>query len=171
MGAHCTKLRPSHCIKVIKLPCHYTKRLIREKKGGILVTEMSMGKSRKVNTATAYFSSCIRDLRLVRVLSIIMHRCNSAWCDVCPTVCMIYLLNYTAGLDCWHGAPSLSFTFILHFRSTPCNLDINTMKQVFINKLVDTRLSNPPLFGGAARHCCLHKQPTIRHCSKPIPLT
>jgi hypothetical protein len=56
---------------------------------------------------------------------------------------MIYLLNYTTGLDYLHGAPSLSFISILHFRSKPRNLDINTMKQVFINKLVVTRLSNP----------------------------
>jgi len=93
----------------------------------------------------------------------IMHRCNSAWYDVCATDCMIYLLNYTTGLDCRHGAPSLSFIFILHFRSTPRDLDINTVKRVFINKLVVTRLSNP-CFSVAQRFiaaCITTHHPTL----------
>ena len=93
-------------------------------------------------------------------LLFILHRCNSVWYVVCPTDCMNYLLNYTRGLDCRHGVPSLSFIFILHFRSTLRN----TVKQVFINKLVVTRLSNP-CFSVAQRFiaACSHPHSWLRH--------
>ena len=73
---------------------------------------------------------------------------------------MIYLLNYTTGFDCLRGAPSLSSKVILHFRSMPYNLDINTMKQVFSNRLVGSYpVKQPLLSGDAVLHCCLRNDP------------
>jgi hypothetical protein len=78
---------------------------------------------------------------------------------------MIYLPNYITSLDCRHSAPTLSFIFILHFRSTPRNLDINTMKQVFINKPVVTRLSNPSF---SVMQCFIAACITTHHSSDGI---